>query len=174
MINQKALYRLKLLILSVFLYSSKSIGQIIVEPIGYAYSTEIGSYELIFQSSSESAPSMGRFLGLRVDRLEIEPMKIELNINQNFQLNSLKVMAFDSDNSLISEAPFNIEIEAPNNLIEIITTATNSPIIRAANAGVGRLWITASSPSSNGENYKIPLIIAVNSNKELPQPPLLY
>tara|TARA_B100001250_G_scaffold72479_2_gene58937 strand:- start:18060 stop:18584 length:525 start_codon:yes stop_codon:yes gene_type:complete len=168
-------YVLRLIIFLAFLYSSQSISQILSESIGYAYSMETEEYALNLQNSEDSIPALGRYLGLKINRLEIEPNQIELEINQSFELSMLKVMAFDSSNSLINEVLLDIELEAPNNLIEIVESPIgSSATLKANNTGVGRLWISSLSPSSKGENYTIPLIIVVNSNKELPQPPLLY
>jgi len=142
--------------------------------IGQAYSYTEGQTELDVDLFDGTGPAVGGSLGLLVNRLEILPVRIELEMGETYSLRNLDVRAFGTNNSFVEEAPLTITLEAPDDLIELTAFRADGHTLQANQPGIGRLWINSMAPAFRGENFQLPVVLVVNGQRAIPQPPFLY
>ena len=164
----------KQIFLFVGFLASTAMAEITSTRIGQAYSYAQGQTQLEVELFDGTGPSVGGSLGLRVNRLEIQPVKIELEMGESYSLRDLSVRAFGSNNVFVEEAPLTITLEAPDDLIELAAFRADGHTLRANQPGIGRLWINSMAPAFRGENFQLPVVLVVNGQRAIPQPPFLY
>lgn len=154
--------------------ASTATAEITSTRIGQAYSYIEGQTQLEIELFDGTGPSVGGSLGLRVNRLEIQPVKIELEMGESYSLRDLNVRAFGSNNAFVAQAPLTITLEAPDDLIELDTFRADGHTVRANQPGIGRIWINSMAPAFRGENFQLPIVLVVNGQRTIPQPPFLF
>ncbi len=164
----------KLVLVTFVLLTGPVSAQIIETTFGQGYSLAEGETEFDVEAYDGTGPAVGGTLGLHVNRIEIEPVKLELEMGETFSLHDLKVRAFGRNNSFVGSAPVTIRLEAPSDLIGLELFTADGHTLRADQPGIGRLWIYSIAPPVRGENYSVPVVLVVNGQRALPQPPFLY
>ncbi len=164
----------RLVLLGLVLLATSATAEVIQTTIGQAYSLREGETELDVQAHDGSGPALGGSLALRVNRLEIEPVEVEFTMGETYSLRELSIRAFGTNGVLVERAPLTIALEAPDNMIGLESFAIDGHTIRAAQPGIGRLWITSIAPTARGENFRLPVVLIVNGQRAIPQPPFLY
>jgi hypothetical protein len=156
------------------LLAAPATAEITTTTFGQAYSYSEGQNQLDVVAYEGTGPAVGASLGLRVNRLEIEPVKIEMNMGDTFSLRELTVRAFGRNNTFVERAPLTIMLEAPDDLIAFDFFAEDGHTLHADQPGVGRIWINSLLPPVRGETFSLPVVIVVNGRRAIPQPPFLY
>ncbi len=164
----------RLVLLGLVLLATPARTDIIQATFGQAYSQREGQTGLDVQPYEGSGPALGGSLALRVNRLEIEPVEIEFETGETYSLRELNIRAFGTNGVLVERAPLTIALEAPENMIGVALFAIDGHSIRALQPGIGRLWVTSLAPTLRGENFRLPVVLIVNGQRAIPQPPFLY
>ena len=164
----------RLIFLGLVLLATPATGEIITTAIGQAYSQNESETELDVQAYTGRGPAVGASLGVRVNRLEIAPVKIELEMGETYSLRQLNIRAFGWNSVVVERAPLTISLEAPDDLLDLELFSADGHTIRADQPGIGRLWIASLAPTSRGANFQLPVVLIVNGQRVIPQPPLLY
>ncbi len=164
----------RLVLLGLVLLATPARADIIQTTFGQAYSLREGETELDVQPYEGSGPALGGTLALRVNRLEIEPVEIEFETGETYSLRKLNIRAYGTNGVFVERAPLTIALEAPENMIGIALYAIDGHSIRALQPGIGRLWVTSLAPTAGGESFRLPVVLIVNGQRAIPQPPFLY
>ncbi len=165
---------LRLFLPALALLAIPAMAEITTTTFGQAYSYRESDTEFDVAAYEGSGPAVGASLGLRINRLEIEPVLIELEMGETFSLRNLSVRAFGRHNDFVERAPLTMELEAPDDLIAFDLFSADGHTLRADQPGIGRLWINSIAPPVRGESFSLPVVIVVNGRRTIPQPPLLY
>jgi len=165
---------LRSLLPALALLATPATAQVITTTFGQAYSYSEGQSQLDVVAYEGTGPALGASLGVRVNRLEIEPVRIELNMGDTFSLREIGVRAFGRNNDFVERAPLTLALEAPSDLIAFELFTADGHTLRADQPGVGRLWINSLLPPVRGEMFSLPVVIVVNGRRAIPQPPFLY
>jgi hypothetical protein len=131
------------------------------EVIGDAYSLREGETALEVMPREGTGPALGDTLGQRVNRLQLEPIAIRLELGESYSLRDLAVLAYGRNNVLMEHVPLVLELEGPEGLMDLSTFHEDGHTIRAAGRGIGRLWVTSLVPPVRGEHYAAPVVIVV-------------
>ena len=164
----------RLFLPTLLLLANSTMAEIITATFGQAYSYRENDTAFDVAVYQGSGPAVGASLGIRVTRLEIEPVLIELEMDEAFSLRDLSVRAFGRDNGLVERAPLTVELEAPDDLIAFDLFDTDGHTLLADQPGIGRLWINSVAPPVRGEAFSLPIVIVVKGQRAIPQPPFLY
>ncbi len=168
----------RLVFLALFLLATPAAAEIITTLIGQAYSSTQEEREdgaaFDVQAYEGTGPAIGAALGLRVNRLEIEPVKVELEMGETYSLRELVVRAYGRNNAFVERVPLTIELEVPDDLIGLELFTADGHTLRADQPGIGRLWINSIIRPFRGENFRLPVVLVVNGRRAIPQPPFLY
>lgn len=164
----------RLVFLALVLLATPATAEIVESTFGQAYSLGEEDTELDVEPYEGTGPAVGGSLGLRVNRLEIEPVEIELALGETYSLRQLRIRAFGRDGVLVERAPLTIAFEAPENVVGLALFAIDGHSIRAVQPGIGRLWVTSIAPTIRGENFSLPVVLIVTGQRPIPQPPFLY
>jgi hypothetical protein len=156
------------------LIAAPATAAIISTTFGQGYSYAEGDTAFEVEAYDGTGPALGGTLGLRVNRIEVEPLKIELEMGETFSLRDLAVHAWGRDNAYVESAPLTVTLEAPDDLIDLELFNADGHTLRAAQPGIGRLWLYSIAPPVRGDNYATSVVIVVNGQRERPQPPFLY
>ncbi len=164
----------RLVFLGLVLLAAPARAEIVGSTFGQAYSLGEDDTELDVEPYEGTGPAVGATLGLRVNRLEIEPVEIELATGETYSLRQLRVRAYGREGVLVERAPLTIAYEAPENVVGLALFAIDGHSIRAVQPGIGRLWVTSIAPTIRGENFTLPVVLIVTGQRAIPQPPFLY
>ena len=134
-------------------------------PLHDAFSTrrDDSGIELTFGGQ----PALGGSLGMRVNRLEIEPTVVELRVGESFDLDELTVRAYDAPGELVERAPLRLEIEGPQGFVDMAAFERDGTTLTASARGVGRIWVTSLLPARLGDPFTLPVVVNV---RELDSP----
>ena len=171
MVNRTPKY---LLFTAVALVAAPATAEIISTTFAQGYSYSEGDLRFEIEAYDGTGPAIGGTLGLRVNRVEVEPLSIELNMGETLSLRDLVVHAWGRNNAYIENAPLTVTLEAPDDLIDLELFNADGHTLRADQPGIGRLWVYSIAPPVRGENYATSIVIVVNGQRALPQPPFLY
>ena len=164
----------RLVFLGLMLLAIPAAAEIVRSTFGQAYSLGEEETELDVQAYEPLGPAVGAAIGLRVNRIEIEPVKITLETGEVYSLRELRIRAFGTEGVLVEHAPLAIELEAPENVIGLALFAIDGHSIRAIQPGIARLWVTSLIPTRRGETFSLPVVLIVTGQRTIPQPPFLY
>lgn len=165
---------LRPLLPALALLATPASAEIITTTFGQAYSYAESQAQLDVVAYEGTGPAVGTSLGLRVNRLEIEPVTIELEMGDTFSLRELAVRAFSRNNLFVESVPLTIMLEAPDDLIAFELFSADGHTLLADQPGIGRLWINSVLPPVRGERFSLPVVIVVNGQRAIAQPPFLY
>ncbi len=163
-----------LLLTIAALAAAPAAAAIISTTFGQGYSYSEGDTTFAIEPYDGTGPALGGTLGLRVNRVEVEPAEIVLGIGETFSLRDIVVHAWGRDNTYVENAPLIVTLEAPDDLIDFELFNEDGHTLRADQPGLGRLWLYSVAPPVRGENYATSLVIIVNGQRARTQPPLLY
>lgn len=164
----------RLVFLGLVLLATPATAEIVRSTFGQAYSLGEEETELDVQAYEPLGPAIGAAIGLRVNRIEIEPVAITLETGEVYSLRELRIQAFGTEGVLVEHAPLAIELEAPENVIGLALFAIDGHSIRAIQPGIARLWVTSLIPTRRGDTFSLPVVIIVTGQRTIPQPPFLY
>lgn len=164
----------RLVFLGLVLFATPATAEIVRSTFGQAYSLSEEETELDVQAYEPLGPAIGAAIGLRVNRIEIEPVAITLETGEVYSLRELRIRAFGTEGVLVEHAPLAIELEAPENVIDLALFAIDGHSIRAIQPGIARLWVTSLIPTRRGDTFSLPVVIIVTGQRTIPQPPFLY
>ncbi len=108
-------------------------------------------------------PALGETLGMRVNRLEIEPAVVNLTVGDSFSLDQLIVRAYDADGEFVEHAPLQLEIEGPQGFIDPNAFELDGKTLSILARGIGRLWVTSILPGRLGENFSLPMVVVARN-----------
>ncbi len=111
-----------------------------------------------------TAPTLSEILagGVRVERLEVSPSEIRLEVGETLSLRQLRISAFGPDGDIQEHVPLTLDLEGPGELLDFEDFMVYGHEIRAAQPGQARIWITSVAPSLNGENIKQSILVVVD------------
>jgi len=111
-----------------------------------------------------TAPMLTEILarGMMVERLEIMPAEIRVEVGETFSLKQLRITAFGPNGNIQEHVPLSIGLEGPAEMLDFEDFIVYGDEIRAAQAGQAKIWITSIVPSSSGENVRQSISIVVN------------
>jgi len=111
-----------------------------------------------------TAPMLTEILarGMVVERLEILPAEIRVEVGETFSLKQLRITAFGPNGNIQERVPLSIDLEGPAEMLDFEEFIVYGDGIRAAQAGQAKIWITSIVPSSSGENVRQSISIVVN------------
>ena len=164
----------RLVFLGLVLLATPATAEIVRSTFGQAYSLSEEETELDVQAYEPLGPAIGAAIGLRVNRIEIEPVAITLETGEVYSLRELRIRAFGTEGVLVEHAPLTIELEAPENVIGLALFAIDGHSIRAIQPGIARLWVTSLIPTRRGDTFSLPVVLIVTGQRTIPQPPFLY
>lgn len=164
----------RLVFLGLVLLATPATAEIVRSTFAQAYSLGEDETELDVQAYEALGPAVGAALGLRVNRLEIEPVEITLEAGETYSLRELRIRAFGREGVLVERAPLALELEAPDNVIGLALFAIDGHSIRAIQPGIARLWVTSLIPTRRGETFSLPVVLIVTGQRTIPQPPFLF
>jgi len=156
------------------LFATPATAEIVRSTFAQAYSLSEEETELDVQAYEPLGPAIGAAIGLRVNRIEIEPVAITLETGEVYSLRELRIRAFGTEGVLVEHAPLAIELEAPENVIGLALFAIDGHSIRAIQPGIARLWVTSLIPTRRGDTFSLPVVLIVTGQRTIPQPPFLY
>ena len=134
---------------------------IVRQSLGGAFSTNNNQAGIEFTYGQ--LPAIGETLGMRVNRLEIEPPVLRLTVGESFNLDQLVVRAYGITGELIERVPLRIEIEGPEGLVNIEALERDGKNLSAIAPGIGRLWLESMLPSSRSEPFSLPIVLIVRN-----------
>ena len=137
----------------------KTLMPIIRQPLGGALSTR--NSQLGIEFTYGQLPAIGETLGMRVNRLEINPPVLRLTVGEFFDMDQLVVRAYGITGELIERAPLRIELEGPEGLVDIGELEQNGKNLRAIAPGIGRIWLKSMLPSFSAEPFSLPIVLIV-------------
>jgi|TARA_Y100000996_G_scaffold393527_1_gene357131 hypothetical protein len=137
----------------------KILMPIIRQPLGGALSTR--NSQLGIEFTYGQLPAIGETLGMRVNRLEINPPVLRLTVGESFDMDQLVVRAYGVTGELIEGAPLRIELEVPVGLVDIGGLEQNSKNLNAIGPGIGRIWLESMLPSFSAEPFSLPIVLIV-------------
>ncbi len=108
-------------------------------------------------------PALGETLGMRVNRLEIEPAVVNLTVGDSFSLDQLIVRAYNADGEFVEHAPLQLEIEGPKGFIDPNAFELDGKTLSILARGIGRLWVTSILPGRLGENFSLPMVVVARN-----------
>ncbi len=100
--------------------------------------------------------------GMVVERLEVSPSEIRLEVGETLSLRQLRISAFGPDGDIQEHVPLTLDLEGPGELLDFEDFMVYGHEIRAAQPGQARIWITSVAPSLNGENIKQSILVVVD------------
>lgn len=106
-------------------------------------------------------PALGETLGVRVNRLEIQPAVLELTIGESFSLEQLVVRAYGVTGELVEHAPLRLELEGPEGFVDLAAFELDSKTLDTLTRGIGRLWVTSMLPALLTEPFTLPVVMIV-------------
>ncbi len=111
-----------------------------------------------------TAPMLTEILarGMVVERLEILPAEIRVEVGETFSLKQLRITAFGPNGNIQEHIPLSIDLEGPAEMLDFEEFIVYGDGIRAAQSGQAKIWITSIVPSSSGENVRQSISIVVN------------
>lgn len=111
-----------------------------------------------------TAPMLTEILarGMVVDRLEILPAEIRVEVGETFSLKQLRITAFGPNGNIQEHVPLSIGLEGSAEMLDFEEFIVYGDEIRAAQAGQAKIWITSIVPSWSGENVRQSISIVVN------------
>ena len=164
----------RLVFLSFLLLATPATAEIVRSTFAQAYSLGEDETELDVEAYEPLGPAVGTMIGLRVNRIEIEPVQITLETGEVYSLRELRIRAFGREGVLVERAPLALELEAPENVIGLALFAIDGHSIRAIQPGIARLWVTSLIPTRRGETFSLPVVLIVTGHRTIPQPPFLF
>ncbi len=164
----------RLVFLSFLLLATPATAEIVRSTFAQAYSLGEDETELDVEAYEPLGPAVGTMIGLRVNRIEIEPVQITLETGEVYSLRELRIRAFGREGVLVERAPLALELEAPENVIGLALFAIDGHSIRAIQPGIARLWVTSLIPTRRGETFSLPVVLIVTGQRTIPQPPFLF
>ena len=164
----------RLVFLSFLLLATPATAEIVRSTFAQAYSLAEDETELDVEAYEPLGPAVGTVIGLRVNRIEIEPVQITLETGEVYSLRELRIRAFGREGVLVERAPLALELEAPENVIGLALFAIDGHSIRAIQPGIARLWVTSLIPTRRGETFSLPVVLIVTGQRTIPQPPFLF
>jgi hypothetical protein len=110
-----------------------------------------------------TAPTLSEILasGVRVERLEVSPLEIRLEVGETYSLRQLRITAFGPDGNIQEHIPLTLDLEGPGELLDFEDFRVYGDEIRAAQPGQAMIWVTSVVPSLNGENIKQSIVVVV-------------
>ena len=130
-------------------------------PLGEAFS--VRRNEAAIELTFGERPALGGTLGMRVNRLEVEPAVVNLTVGEAFTLDELSVKAYAAPGELVERAPLRLEIEGPEEIVDRAAFERDGRTLSALNRGVGRIWVTSLLPSRLTEPFSTPVILIVRA-----------
>jgi hypothetical protein len=100
--------------------------------------------------------------GILVERLEILPSEIRVEVGATFSLKQLRITAFGPDGNIQEHVPLTLDLEGPAEMLDFADFMVYGEEIRAAQAGQAEIWITSNVPSVSGENVRQSIQIVVD------------
>ncbi len=164
----------RLVFLGLVLLATPATAEIVRSTFAQAYSLGEDETELDVQAYEALGPAVGAALGLRVNRLEIEPVEITLEAGETYSLRELRIRAFGREGVLVERAPLALELEAPDNVIGLALFAIDGHSIRAIQPGIARLWVSSLIPTRRGDTFRLPVVLIVTGQRTLAQPAFLF
>ncbi len=100
--------------------------------------------------------------GVLVERLEISPSEIRLEVGETYSLHQLRITAFGPDGNIQKHVPLTLDLEGPAELLDFEDFKVSGDEIRAAQSGQAKIWITSVVPSLSGENARQSILVVVD------------
>ena len=152
-----------LCILSITALGGVSAAEIPYFRIAEAFTPGHGQ-ELEVSYRVYTAPSLSEILatGALVERLEISPAEIRLNVGETFSFQRLRLTAFGPDGNIQERVPLTLDLEGPAELLDFENFKIYGDEIRAAQSGQATIWIASGLPSSSGEYARQSILVVVD------------
>ena len=115
-------------------------------------------------SRTNALPQKPFSVGQRVAWLELSPPIIRLSVGDTYDLRQIKILARNRVGLILTGVPLNIGIEGGLDLLTLDNTSARDDsiiILKAAKAGLARLWIQSTAPSSNGELPRQSIVLLI-------------
>lgn len=128
-------------------------------PLGDAFS--VRENQTAIELTLGEQPALGETLGVRVNRLTVEPAIVELTIGESFRLDQLVVRAYGTTGELVEHAPLRLELEAPEGLIDLDGFEADGRTLDTLTHGIGRLWVISILPALLTEPFAMPVVLIV-------------
>lgn len=111
-----------------------------------------------------TAPILSEILasGVLVERLDISPSEIRLEVGETFSLQQLRITAFGPDGNIQEHVPLTLDLEGPGELLDFEDFKVYGDEIRAAQPGQARIWVTSVVPSLSGEDARQSILVVVD------------
>ncbi len=100
--------------------------------------------------------------GVLVERLEISPAEIRLEVGETLSLQQLRMTAFGPDGNIQEHVPLTLDLEGPAELLDFEEFKVYGDEIRAAQSGQAKIWITSGVLSLSGENIRQSILVVVD------------
>ncbi len=150
-------------ILSVIVLNGAIAAESVYSTIAEAFTSGSGQdFEVGYRVYT--APMLTEILarGMVVERLEILPAEIRVEVGETFSLKQLRITAFGPNGNIQEHIPLSIDLEGPAEMLDFEEFIVYGNGIRAAQSGQTKIWITSIVPSSSGENVRQSISIVVN------------
>ena len=97
-----------------------------------------------------------------VERLEISPAEIRLEVGETLSLQQLRITAFGPDGHIQEHVPLTLDLEGPAELLDFEDFKVYGDEIRAAQSGQASIWVTSGVPSLSGEHIKQAILVVID------------
>ena len=128
-------------------------------PLTDAFSARRTGENIELTFSEQTA--LGSALGMRVTRLEVSPVVLELTVGEAFSPDQVSVVAFDPSGELVERAPVRLEIEGPQGFVDMVGLTRENSALTTRAPGIGRIWVTSLVPALEDEPFSVPMILVV-------------
>ena len=111
-----------------------------------------------------TAPILSEILasGILVERLEVSPAEISLEVGETYSLHRLRITAFGPDGNIQEHVPLTLDLEGPAAMLDFEEFRVFGDEIRASQAGQAKIRITSIVPSLNGDYARRSILVVVN------------
>ena len=103
-------------------------------------------------------------VGQRIEWLELNPSIIRLAVGDTYDLRQINIIAHGQSGLILTGVPLNVGMEGRLDLLTLDNTNTQGDLIvelKAAKAGLARLWIQSTAPNSDGERPRQSIVLLI-------------
>ena len=116
------------------------------------------------RSRANALPRAPFSVAQRVSWLELSPSIIRLSVGDTYDLRQVKIVAHSRAGLILTGVPLNVGIEGRLDLLVPGNANTQDNLmieLKAARAGLARLWIQSTAPNSNGERPRQSIVLLI-------------
>ena len=130
---------------------------------GEGFSLAENEAAMVVGYRTHTTTSLMEFIGraVLIDRLEVSPTEISIQVGEELDLGQILVVAFSSRDRIVERVPLAFHLEGPQDLLDFEAFRASGNMIKALRSGTATIWIEALPPSRSGEVIRVPINLIV-------------